>query len=301
MLAKCANCQHVFRTETYGLQSCPNCGAELMVHGPGGEGQPQPPTSGTPEAGGAWGGGEVSESSTGLPPGGAPPGGGLPPFGGDGPQDQPTPWEQRDRLGFFPALVETIKRSFVDPVGFFGRMRIDNADGAISYYWLLAGFGTLVGQLWQAALAAVGVGAPAGGDGPFATFGQSGGPLFHLMAGVIVAALSPIFLFISAGIIHLCAMLFRSAERGFNATLRAVAYSSGPAILYIIPMCGGLIGGIWTLVLIVIGVWKTQRSSVGQAVGAVLVPVMLLVCCVCGAAIFASAMAGMGAAASMGN
>ena len=38
MLARCARCQGTFSTERYGRQTCPHCGAELIL----------PPPPGTP-------------------------------------------------------------------------------------------------------------------------------------------------------------------------------------------------------------------------------------------------------------
>ena len=218
------------------------------------------------------------------PPASAPP--------GDGPQDQSTPWEQRAQLGLFPALFATVKRSATDPVNFFGRMRVDNADGAISYYWLVAGVGAVAGQMWQAGFTALNFGRHrVSSDNPMAAL-MNGGPLLYVGLGLAVLLLAPVFLYIGAGILHLSAMVLRSAGNGFNATLRAVAYAAGPNLLAIIPLCGALIGGIWTLVLLVIAIWKLQRTSVGLAVAVVLLPMALLFCCACVAAIAIGAAAG---------
>jgi hypothetical protein len=45
----------------------------------------------------------------------------------------------------------------------------------------------------------------------------------------------------------------------------------------IVPVCGGLISGIWCLVCEIIGLTKAHNTSTGQAVLAVLLPV--IVCC----------------------
>jgi hypothetical protein len=109
--------------------------------------------------------------------------------------------------------------------------------------------------------------------------------------------LAPLGLFISAGIYHLFGMLFRSANRGFDATLRTVAYASGPSLLQLVPLCGGVVGGIWMIVLTVIGYWKTQRTSVAAALAVVLIPIVLAFCCVCvGAGILFSMVGNMTAA-----
>lgn len=291
MMARCAKCQQVFQTERYGRQFCPACGAEVMLQPPGG---PQPPSEpAAPPAG---------EKGVPPPPGSGftpPPAGGfgLPPGGlprGEADELESSPWERRGEIGFFPALLETLKRSATDPAHFFERMRVDNADGAVSYYWLVGGLGGLFGQLWQAVFAALKIGANRGGDIPmpaWASFANMG-PMSHLGMGIAALLLAPVFLYIGAGIFHFSAMLFRSAGNGFNATLRAVAYSAGPGLLGVIPACGAVIGGIWSLIIMVIALWKLQRTSAGLAAGAVLLPLGLLLCCVCIGALAAGAAIG---------
>ena len=45
---------------------------------------------------------------------------------------EPTPWEERGKRGIVAAYLETVKRTFMDPVRFFERMRVDDADGVLS-------------------------------------------------------------------------------------------------------------------------------------------------------------------------
>jgi hypothetical protein len=114
MLARCARCQGTFSTDHFGLQTCPHCGAELMLadpNAPAGTQPPVPPAGGPippappspppsppapsqPEAPGVAGGeGERAGPVWGAPPPppelppapGPPPGGYGPPAGGWGP------------------------------------------------------------------------------------------------------------------------------------------------------------------------------------------------------------------------
>ncbi|MGI5861929.1 MAG: YIP1 family protein [Myxococcales bacterium] len=312
MLAKCAKCQHVFSTDHYGQNVCPVCGTELMLSPPGGSGQqPYPPAagSGASQAGagdpGSWQGAPGQFGPEGAPFGqaGELPGSAAGPWQSAEAPLGPTPWEERATRGFFAAYAETLKRSFVAPVEFFGSMRVDNMNGAISFYWLNTAIGAIVGYFWQALFAVAGSGTnvslPA--EHPFAQYADfQPGPLFYLGMGVAAAAFAPVALFISAGIYHLGAMLFKTANNGFNATVRSVAYASGPALLAIVPFCGSAAGGLWTLALVVIGLWKTQRGSLGGAVGAVLVPIVVVACCVCASVGAAAAVGGFAAASALG-
>ena len=51
----------------------------------------------------------------------------------------------------------------------------------------------------------------------------------------------------------------------------------------IVPIIGGFISMIWTIVLMSIGAMRLHGTSQGKAVAAVLMPIVL--CCVCGGAL----------------
>jgi hypothetical protein len=216
---------------------------------------------------------------------------------------EPTPWEERSTRGVVMAYVETVKKSFVDPVRLFERMRVDHTEGVLSYFWITMAIGAVGGQLWQALFALIGFSGLGGStpklpEGhPLAAFtALSSSPFFNLALGVAIALMAPISLYLNAGIFHLGLMLFKGAKCGFNASLRAVSYASGPNLLQLVPLCGGAIGGIWVLVLTVIGLSRTQRTTTGVAIAAVVVPLVLLSCCACGLGAVALALGGLAAA-----
>ena len=216
---------------------------------------------------------------------------------------EPTPWEEQAKLGIFMAYFETVKRSFVDPIRLFERMPVDNTNGVLSYFWITMAIGSIAGQVWQALFAVIGFNALGGGapklpEGhPLAAFtALQSSPWFNLALGVAIAILAPIQLYMNAGIFHLGLMLFKGAKNGFAATLRAVGYASGPNLLQLVPLCGGAIGGLWSLVLTVIALSRTQRTTTGVAIAAVVVPLIVLGCCACGLAAVAIALGGIAAA-----
>jgi hypothetical protein len=87
-----------------------------------------------------------------------------------------------------------------------------------------------------------------------------------------------IILFIWSGLAHLCLMIFGGANKPFETTFRVFAFSEGSAgPLQIIPLCGGLISGIWAIVCNCIGLARAQETDTGRAVLAVFSP--LIVCC----------------------
>ena len=89
-------------------------------------------------------------------------------------------------------------------------------------------------------------------------------------------------------------MICGGAKQPFETTFRTYCYVQGSAgVLQIVPVCGALVSGIWALVCLCIGLSKTQEISVGKAVLAVFLP--MIVCCAGFAVVFA-AIFGMAAA-----
>ena len=95
------------------------------------------------------------------------------------------------------------------------------------------------------------------------------------MAPVVVA----IVLFVSAGIYHLVLMVVKGTNKGFEATLNVVAYSNVSGLAAVIPFVGGLIGWIYGIVLVVIGLTEAHKTDSWRAAIAVLTP--LILCCLC--------------------
>lgn len=75
--------------------------------------------------------------------------------------------------------------------------------------------------------------------------------------------------------------------------MRVAAYANGSTALWnLVPVCGGLIGGIWTIVITVIGISRAHEISTGKALAAVLVPVVTC-CLLFAAAVMAAFFAGI--------
>jgi hypothetical protein len=93
-------------------------------------------------------------------------------------------------------------------------------------------------------------------------------------------------------------MLFGGLKYPYETTFRATAYAHGSALpLSFIPFCGGLIGGIWGIVVLIIGLAQMQETTIGKAAAAVLVPIVLC----CGLAfVFAATIATMAGFAAAG-
>ena len=202
-------------------------------------------------------------------PGGAP-GGGI-------------PWDQRDRIGLFSALVETTRQVLAGPGAFFRAMPVSGGLGSPLLYAVLIGWaGLAVAAFYQAIFRSV-VGSSWGafGDRPEVAAmlgwveGWAGCVAQVVFGGVLVV----IGVFVAAGIIHLVLLLLGGARRDFEATFRVVSFAQATSILFLVPFCGQLIGGIWSLVLYVLGLAEAHQIGHGKAAPAVLLPLVLLCCC----------------------
>ena len=74
---------------------------------------------------------------------------------------------------------------------------------------------------------------------------------------------------------HLSLRIFGAAGGSFRRTFTVLAYSQAPFILGTIPIIGGNIGMIWSLVILVKGLKVVHHLSTGRTVLAVILPVLL--------------------------
>lgn len=209
---------------------------------------------------------------TDLPPPGSPPWTPppLPPISGrlGPPWERDGPWLTR--------FIETARDVLLDPVRAFRSMR---REGGLQAPLTFAAIGVLVGAVatavYDALLSGMVAGPAVPGYGTLPMFGSGFGTMALLIITPVVALL---FMFVGAGIYHLLLMLFDGARQPFETTFRVVAYASGStAILQAVPICGALVGAIWSLVATIIGLAQAHEIPLGKAVAAVLVP--LAVCC----------------------
>jgi hypothetical protein len=232
------------------------------------------------------------------PPATPPPPGG--PFGGPPPPEPPAaaslPWETPG----YPALeglYETAKLILLTPVQGFTRMPVRGDLGRPLLYVVIFGWiGIIASQIYNIALR----GAMWSFLPRFAGRGQ-----FAFSTGVSVGVmiLAPIFVligvFVWGAILHLFLMLVGWAANGFTATIRTICYASTVQVVQVLPLCGGLVAGIWALVLYIIGLAHAHRlpgqePNYGKAALAVLLPIAL--CCACVAvaiAVFGASLAAL--------
>jgi hypothetical protein len=185
------------------------------------------------------------------------------------------PWEHRQERSFFNAFIETLTMVLTRPAEAFSVMKREGGFGEPIIYALIGGcVGGIVSFLFSLGFQSIGMFADKN-SGLTAMAGMGVG-------SVVVIILLPLFivigLFIGSGIVHLCLMIVGGANQPFETTFRVLAFthgSTGP--LQIVPVCGGVISFVWTIVCYCIGLARAHETDTGRAVLAVFLP--LIVCC----------------------
>jgi hypothetical protein len=185
------------------------------------------------------------------------------------------PWEHREQLGAFKAYFDTVSMVLTKPSEAFGMMKTEGDMTGPMLFALIGGSaGLIVSFLFQICLQSIGVMGSV--QNPIAQmFGMGIGILFFI---VLVPVMMIVGMFLGSGILHLCLMIVGGAKKPFETTFRVVCFSSGSTyLLSMIPFCGGMIAGVWNIVLECIGLARAHEIDTGKAVLAVLLP--LVVCC----------------------
>ena len=191
---------------------------------------------------------------------------------------------------------------FDAPKAFRRMIRDAGLGGPILYFLILGTIFGWVGMMWEAmfsaALGDMGAAFGMGGSEMQQYMAAYDTPLFRVAQALFLPAFLLIFYFIIAAVLHLMMMIVGGANQPFETTARVLAYASGStAIFQILPVCGGLIGLVWSLVVNIIGLAEAHETTMGRAVAAVLLPVFL--CCLC--IVLLSVVAGLGIAQLAGG
>ena len=185
------------------------------------------------------------------------------------------PWDDRQQRGILRAFFDTLVMVLTKPAEAFAVMKREGGLGEPLMYAIIGGsVGGAIYFLYNFLLSSAHV------------LGSHENPMMQMMGGGIrplfFIILVPLFVtigaFISSGIFHLCLMIVGGAKQPFETTFRVVCFAGGSANpLLVIPVCGGLIAGIWKIVLYCIGFARAHETDTGRAVLAVVLP--LIVCC----------------------
>ena len=185
------------------------------------------------------------------------------------------PWEHRQERGFFNGFIETLTMVLTRPAEAFSVMKREGGLGEPLMYALIGGcLGGIVAFLFTLGFRSIGLFA----DRDNSLAAMTGMGIGSVAMIILLPLFLVIFLFIWSALAHLCLMIVGGANQPFETTFRVLAFtqgSTGP--LQIIPLCGGLISGVWAVVCYCIGLARAHETDTGRAVLAVFLP--LIVCC----------------------
>lgn len=194
------------------------------------------------------------------------------------------PWETAG-VGWVEGLIETVKMFFTDPRGAFAAMPKTGELSRPLLYGVILMAGTAIVANALYTLFPGMLGFLSGDMG--ATFLAT--PIMAMFSVVVFPLVTVFILLFTAGISHLCLSLVGGASEPFAVTLRTMCYAATPSLLCLVPLCGGFVGAIWTLYLMIIGLAVTHATTTGKAALAVLLPNLLC----CGVSLLFSMLAGL--------
>ncbi|NWG04859.1 MAG: YIP1 family protein [Syntrophaceae bacterium] len=181
-------------------------------------------------------------------------------------KDEYVPWESGE--GFIKAFFQTVKGSLFSPISFFKKISFGEGYWSPLIYGLITGIignGFSIFWFWLFMARFI----------PLDRFPFQYG-LSILQVIIPLPFQQALAIFIGSGILHLCLMIVRGNHHGYKTTFRAVSYSYSAYLFGIIPFIGLFVGGIYTLILTVIGVREGHGISTGKAILAVLLPVIVV-------------------------
>jgi hypothetical protein len=181
---------------------------------------------------------------------------------------KPPPWEEGG--GFLRAFFVTTRDLLFSPTWFY--KKVAEAEG----YWSPFMYGIITGIigigasiLWQSFFFSQWF--------PVQRISAFSSSLYFIILTISLPIMATFFILIGSGVTHLCVMIVGGNKEGFQATFRSISYAFGAYLFGIIPFIGSTIGGIYSLVLTVIGVRECHGISTGKAVLAVLLPIIIVI------------------------
>jgi hypothetical protein len=185
-------------------------------------------------------------------------------------------WEERETLGFFPALSRTVSAVLMRPGETFARMKREGGlTNPLLYFVILSCASYAVSVFYQILSFSL-----QSGTLPAQVQHMPKNMLSYTLLGTILLspALYTVTAFLGSGLTHLSLKLLGGANRPFETTFRVICYAQASAAVFnFLPLCGGLMAIVWGVYTIIIGLMKTQEISGWKAALAFLLPGIL--CC----------------------
>jgi len=192
---------------------------------------------------------------------------------GEGTGDVNLPAWEDPAVSFPLNLVETWRRSVFEPAAFFAGGPFDRAAvRPVLYYLVISVLTAALSLTWGALLPTtqpglvetlaeiMNVALPNGTD--------TAGSIGRLADFFLAPFWAVLYLIIASLVLHVFVLVLVPGRRSLTATVRTICYACGPGVFAIVPFIGGLVAGIWGIVLTVIGLREAHRTTTGRAFAA---------------------------------
>ncbi len=184
---------------------------------------------------------------------------------------RPSPWEDRGRIGLWPGIYRSFLGVLLSPASFFrgltpqGGLREPLALGL-----LFGSLGAMLSLFWDLVLGALGV-----GGGLDALASRYSITLVFPLLLVLSPVLVGVALFLTSGLLHVLLRVVRGGRHGFEGTFRVVAHGQAAQLFGAVPFLGGLIAGLWFLVVLIVGLREIHETTYTRVVLAFLLVAVL--------------------------
>jgi hypothetical protein len=181
------------------------------------------------------------------------------------------PWPPAEGRPVLPAFGATWREATFDPATFFRRVPREGGTGAAFVYFLaLAVLVAGVALFWDS------LSVFAGGTANDLIASELGTEAMDPLVGFLLTPGMLAFgLVLWTAITHVLLLLFGGATHGFGTSFRVFCYAYAPALFGVVPLIGPLVGAVWMVVLLIIGLREAHGTDGWRPALAVLVPVFL--------------------------
>lgn len=177
-------------------------------------------------------------------------------------------WPPAPGAPLLDSVAQAWRESVFTPGRFFGQLGRDQEMAPSVWYYVALGMVVAgVGLFWRMVL-----------------------PLDLYPAALMMEGLEPTnplldFLFtplellfsllVTAGVVHLLLLVFGGAANGFATTVRVFCFAYGAQLFAVVPVAGSIVGGIWMVVIAIIGLREAHGTTGVRAAAAVLLPLLM--------------------------
>ena len=191
-----------------------------------------------------------------------------------GPGGRGIPWENPG-IGSFSAFFRTIKAVLFRPGDFYANMPLAGGLKPPLIFGLVLGSAGMILSLFWSVFWSIITFNYGFGDLPDFDLGSLlPFPVHPITAVAVIMGGIPFLvvfsLLIWSIVTHILLTLVLGNKNGFEATFRVLSYSMAAGLFYIIPFLGGLLAGLWGLVLEILGLSRAHGIGLFRVIFAVL-------------------------------